>query len=98
MNDSFDVAATYARLTLRSRLLTPEELLVGTGVTAQYLMSADYVDWHVLAAMFHNIDSADVVSTAWAAYLGGQFNVSAHGPLGFAALSAPTLGSLYRSA
>jgi AraC-like DNA-binding protein len=95
MNDSFDVAATYARLILRSQLLPREELLARTGVTAQYLMSADYVDWRVLATMFQNIDSTAAVSAAWAAHLGGQFNVSAHGPLGFAALSAPTLGSAF---
>jgi AraC-like DNA-binding protein len=97
MNESFDVAATYARLTLRSQLLPQEELLAGTGVTPQGLMSADYVDWRVLAVMFHNIDSTEVVSTAWAAHLGGQFNVSAHGPLGFAALSAPTLGAAFEA-
>lgn len=97
MNDSFYVAAAYARLTLRSQLLAREELLARTGVTAQYLMSADYVDWRVLAAMFQNIDRTETVSIAWAAHLGGQFNVSAHGPLGFAALSAPTLGAAFEA-
>lgn len=95
MNDSFDVAATYARLTLRSQLLPREELLARTGVTAQILMSADYVDWRVLAVMFQNIDAGGAASPAWAAHLGGQFNVSAHGPLGFAALSAPALGAAF---
>jgi AraC-like DNA-binding protein len=88
-----EVSTAYARLTLQSKLLPVDGLLEGTGVTAEFLMSADYIDGSKLAAIFHNIDKQQGVSPAWAARLGGQFSASAHGPLGFAALSAPTLGA-----
>ena len=93
MTAALEVSAAYARLTLQSELLPVEDLLAGTGVTADFLMSADYIDWRKLAAMFHNIDHHQDISPAWAARLGGQLSASAHGSLGFAALSAPTLGA-----
>jgi AraC-like DNA-binding protein len=88
-----EISTAYARLTLQSELLPVDGLLEGTGVTAEFLMSADYIDWRILAAIFHNIDQQREASSAWAARLGGQFSASAHGSLGFAALSAPSLGA-----
>jgi len=93
MTKSMEISSAYARLTLQSKLMPVDELLEGTGVTADFLLSADYVDWRVLATMFRNIDRQEGLSPAWAAHLGGQFSASAHGSLGFAALSAPTLGA-----
>ena len=93
MPTPLEVSAAYARLTLQSELLPVDELLEGSGVTADFLMSADYIDWRKLAAIFHNIDHHPGVSPTWAARLGGQFSAGAHGSLGFAALSAPTLGA-----
>jgi len=87
-----EISAAYARLTIRSGLLPTEELLMGVDVNLEDLLSTEYVDWRVLATMFHNIEAADSVSPTWAARLGGQFSANAHGSLGFAALSAPTLG------
>ena len=92
MSDTLEISTAYALLTLQSKLLATDELLAGTGVTADFLKAADYVNWRVLARMFHNIDQHEGVSPAWAAHLGGQFSATAHGSLGFAALSAPTLG------
>jgi AraC-like DNA-binding protein len=88
-----EISGAYARLTLQSQLLPVDELLKDTGVTADFLLSADYVDWRILATMFRNIDSQEGQSPAWAAHLGSQFSATAHGSLGFAALSAPTLGA-----
>lgn len=93
MPGPLEISTAYARLTLQSKLLPVDGLLEGTGVTADFLMSADYIDWRKLAAIFHNIDCQQGVSSAWAARLGGQFSANAHGSLGFAALSAPTLGA-----
>lgn len=93
MPAAIEISTAYARLTLQSKLLSAEDVLHGTGVTEDYLMSADYIDWQILAAIFRNIGMQQNVSPAWAAYLGGQFSANAHGPLGFAALSAPTLGA-----
>ncbi len=93
MPTPLEISTAYARLTLQSALLPVDGLLDGTGVTAGFLMSADYIGWEKLAAIFRNIDRHEEVSPAWAARLGGQFSASAHGSLGFAALSAPTLGA-----
>jgi len=92
MLKTLEVSAAYARLTLQSGYLPVEELLDGTGLESAYLMSADYIDWQILARMFHNIEKTGAFPAAWPAHLGGQFSASAHGSLGFATLSAPTLG------
>jgi len=88
-----EISTAYVRLILRSKLLSVEGLLQNTGINTELLMSADYIEWHQLAAIFHNIERQKTISPAWAARLGGQFSASAHGSLGFATLSAPTLGA-----
>ena len=70
MATPLEISAAYARLTLQSKLLPVDALLRGTGVTADFLQSADYIDWRKLAAIFHNIDHQQGVSPAWAASLG----------------------------
>ena len=93
MHQPMEISTAYARLIMQSDLLPLADLLRDTGVTAQFLMSADYVDWRILATMFHNIDRHHGVSPAWPVDLGAQFSATSHGSLGFAALSAPTLGA-----
>lgn len=91
MERVLEVSVAYARLILQSGLVDSEILLEGTGLNAEMLAERDYVDWQSLAIIFRNLDRA-LGSPAWAARLGAQFNITAHGSLGFAALSAPTLG------
>ena len=91
MSRDLELSTAYARLILQSGLTGSDELLAGTRLTPDSLSEHEYMDWRVLAGMFHNLDSA-LDSPAWAARLGAQFNITSHGPLGFAALSAPTLG------
>lgn len=92
MPNSFELSAAYTRLTLQSELLPAAELLKDSGLSAESLASADYIDWRPLAIIYRNIAQA-MDSPAWTAKLGSQLNISAHGALGFAALSAPTLGN-----
>jgi len=91
MSRDLELSAAYARLTLQSGLVSGEELLAGTGLDDAALSRLEYVDWRTLATMFQTLDRR-LDSPAWAARIGAQFNITAHGPLGFAALSAPTLG------
>lgn len=86
-----ELSAAYARLTLQSGIATAEELLQGVGVTAAALATMEFIDAADLATLFCNYDRC-VNDRAWTAHLGAQFSSAAHGPLGFAALSAPTLG------
>lgn len=91
MSRQFELSAAYARLTLQSGLLPADQLLDGSGVTVESLARTEYVSWQSLAAIFRNIAQASF-TPAWTAQLASQFNIGAHGALGFAALSAPTLG------
>ncbi len=85
-------AAAYALLFTRSDFLPPEQILAGTGFDEAQLQGMDYVSWDKMAIMLRNIDAAGV-EPGWAARTGMRLGASSHGPLGFAALSAPTLGA-----
>jgi AraC-like DNA-binding protein len=91
MPSKFELSAAYARLALQSGVAAPDELLQGANLTSQMLAEIEFVDALDLAQVFRNYDRY-VEDRAWTAHLGSQFNIAAHGPLGFAALSAPTLG------
>ena len=87
-----EVSAAYARLILQSGLVSPAELLSGTGLTERGVAEMEFIPAAQLMVLFRNYaDCIDDVT--WTARLGTQLNVAAHGPLGFAALSAPTLGA-----
>lgn len=90
MTPALNVSATYARLLLHSNRCSPSALLAGTGLNAAQLARHDYLDWQVMASLLRNFDRQQA-QPSWPAELGAQFNMAAHGPLGFAALSAPTL-------
>lgn len=92
MARALELSATYARLVLQSERVPPDALLAGTGFDATALATVDYVPWETLARLFRNYAGCQP-SPAWAVQLGAQFNIASHGPLGFAALSAPTLGT-----
>lgn len=91
-----DVSAVYGRLLLGSGLLSEEAVLAGSDLSADYLASVDYISWRELARLIRNIDASQS-SPAWAARLGAKFGMSPHGSLGFAALSAPTLGAAFEA-
>lgn len=91
MPRALELSAAYARLTLQSGVVSPDKLLSGVSLTEEALAQREFIDAADLAKLFRNYDH-HVHDRAWTARLGAQFNISAHGPLGFAALSAPTLG------
>jgi AraC-like DNA-binding protein len=86
-----ELSAAYARLALQSGVAPAPELLRGTSLSEKALARMDFIAASELAILFRNYDRC-VNDSAWTARLGSQFNIAAHGPLGFAALSAPTLG------
>jgi AraC-like DNA-binding protein len=103
MPRKIELSAAYARLTLQSGVVPATELLHGAAITEEVLAGMEFIDAPDLAVMFRNYDRC-VNDCAWTARLGSQLNIATHGPLGFAALSAPTLGeamdvmgSLYES-
>ncbi len=86
------MSAAYARLTLQSGVAPAAELLRGVATTEEALADAEFIDATELGIVFRNYARC-VNDCAWTARLGSQLSIAAHGPLGFAALSAPTLGA-----
>ncbi len=91
MTRPMELANSYVRITLQSGLLPAEELLAGSGLSEQDLATREFLPWQLLATMFQRIEAVRQLEP-WGPALGAQYNITAHGPLGFAALSAPTLG------
>lgn len=91
MPRKIELSAAYARLALQSGVASAAELLRGLPLTAASLADMEFIEASALAVLFSNYNQ-HVGDRAWTARLGSQFNIAAHGPLGFAALSAPTLG------
>lgn len=85
-------SSAYALLYLRSSRQPAARVLEGTGLTETTLMQRDYLEYEPMARLLRNIEATDV-EPGWAAKVGAQLNIGTHGPLGFAALSAPTLGT-----
>ena len=86
-----ELSAAYARLVLQSDLAPAAELLDGARLSARDIADLEFIEVADLGPIFRNYDRL-VDDPAWTAKLGTQFNIGVHGPLGFAALSAPTLG------
>ncbi len=92
MTRKIEMSAAYARLALQSGVAPVTELLRGVATSGEALADAEFIDAAELGILFRNYDRC-VNDCAWTARLGSQFSIAAHGPLGFAALSAPTLGA-----
>lgn len=88
---AYDVAAAYVRLMLQSGDIAPPALLEGSGLREEGLRDADFVSWWSMAAVFDNLD-ARTGSPVWPVEFGARLNITSHGAVGFAALTAPTLG------
>ncbi|MEP5837505.1 MAG: AraC family transcriptional regulator ligand-binding domain-containing protein [Marinobacter sp.] len=92
MDSHFYAASAYAQLFLRGARQPAAQLLASSGLTEASLLERDYVSATEMGIVMRNIEASDPDS-GWAARVGSQLNISTHGPLGFAALSAPSLGA-----
>lgn len=84
-------STAYATLFLRASRQPPARILAGTGLTEADLIARPYLDYPTMRQIIRNIESAGP-EPGWSARVGERLHISSHGPLGFAALSAPTLG------
>lgn len=84
-------STAYATLFLRASRQPQQRVLAGTGLTEADLIARDYLDFPAMRQIIRNIEAAEP-EPGWSARIGERLHVSSHGPLGFAALSAPTLG------
>lgn len=87
-----EVSVAYARVVLQSGAVSPDKLLEGVDLTLEQLSRTDFIASEDLQIIYDNYDQL-TNDRLWTARLGVQLNIGAHGPLGFAALSAPTLGA-----
>ena len=95
MNDQLFFSAVYARLLVRAGVsglsgLAAQELLAGTSLSVDDLATHEYLAWHDVRQMLVNIEAAGAAPD-WPVRFGAQLTLASHGPMGFAALSAPTL-------
>lgn len=83
--------STYTRILLQRLPAQAPALLAGTGLTKETVLHMPTITVAQQLQVFRNAKL--VVNRAdWALDFGKQLNINSHGPLGFAALSAPTLG------
>lgn len=94
MNRQAELSAAYVRVAIQSGVTSADTLLAGSNLTEESLTNVDFVSATDLAIVFRNYDAC-MKNRAWTAELGAQLNMAAHGPLGFAAISAPTLGAAF---
>lgn len=89
--DALPCPSTYARLLLQRWPTTPDRLLAGTGLSPDRLVRHGVITVSQQLQVLRN-SRALAAREDWALDFGRQLNINSHGPLGFAAVSAPTLG------
>jgi AraC-like DNA-binding protein len=68
-----------------------EQVLKGTGMTAQSLEQIDNIDLTSVIKILRNLNQFSH-TLIWPTILGEYLGINSHGPVGYAAISAPTLG------
>lgn len=91
MSKQPQLSSTYARIILQTAEMEPDLLLAGTTLTPTSINQSEFIAWSAIATLFHNF-AGQQRSPAWTAEIGSRLSTVSHGPLGFAALTAPTLG------
>lgn len=89
--DSLPTPTTYSRILLRRWPGSEARLLQGTGLSNEQIRRQASITAKQQLDIFSNAMQI-AENPAWALELADSLDISSHGPLGFAALSAPTLG------
>lgn len=89
--DSLACPSTYSRLLLQRWPTAGNRLLSGTGLSPELLVRQGVI---TVSQQLQVLRNARTVAARddWALDFGRQLSINSHGPLGFAAISAPTLG------
>jgi AraC-like DNA-binding protein len=89
--DALPCPSTYSRLLLQRWPAAAARLLAGTGLTPDLLIRQGAI---TVAEQLQLLRNARTLAARedWALDFGRQLNINSHGPLGFASVSAPTLG------
>jgi AraC-like DNA-binding protein len=86
------VYKSYVQIALNLNLAPTDKLFDGTSITPDNLDSTETIDVASAIQLVHNL-LAHSRSRIAATILGEQLGVASHGPVGYAAISAPTVGS-----
>lgn len=89
--DGLPCPSTYSRLMLQRRPAAATRLLAGTALTPEALVRQGSITVAEQLTVFRNARGL-TARPDWALDFGRQLNINSHGPLGFASVSAPTLG------
>lgn len=86
-----DTINTYLIYIINLGLVPAEQVLQGTGLTEDSLQEQQLIDFKAFSQAVENMRrySADPL---WSSHLGRQLGATSHGVIGFAALTAPTVG------
>jgi AraC-like DNA-binding protein len=89
--DSLPCPSTYSRLLLQRWPTAQRHLLAGTDLTPESLVHHGLI---TVSQQLQVLRNARVLAARedWALEFGRRLNINSHGPLGFAAISAATLG------
>ncbi|HSG60126.1 MAG TPA: AraC family transcriptional regulator ligand-binding domain-containing protein [Pseudomonadales bacterium] len=90
------VSSAYIALLLRTQWLPVDLLCQGTPFDEHNVSHLEYLNAEDVAQLFSNLDH-HLNRPTWPVELGNRFGLTTHGPLGFAALTAPTLGSALKA-
>jgi len=81
----------YLLIAMSLNFAPVSKLLEGTQLTPNLLVDKETIDMPDAIQMVHNLNKYSETKI-WPALLGKQLGVSSHGPVGYASVSAPTLG------
>jgi len=91
MNLEKETNKAYALILLNQHFAQVDKILENTGLNLQDLDNLEVIEFEVVQTIVHNLSlySSDPI---WPTTLGSQLGITSHGAVGFAALSAETLG------
>jgi len=82
---------SYVLIALSLNFAPPEQIFRGTQVSEQSLSECESIDIQDAIKIVHNVNRCSN-TTNWAALLGNHLGVASHGPVGYATVSAPSVG------
>jgi len=91
VNHTPQINKAYLLIALNLKLATAAELLENTGLSLLSLKDTDSIDVPVAVQAVHNLNKLSH-NPNWPAVFGAHLGASSHGPVGYATLSAPTVG------
>lgn len=91
VNDTPQINKAYLLILLNLKFTTPEEMFKNTKLSLSLLNSIETVDVSIAIQIVHNLNKFSSEPN-WPAILGAHLGVASHGPVGYATISAPTVG------